>query len=99
MTRRFTFTVATLLALTVAVHAQFRRGMLSDSTEITLYPLAPPAVLLPQGTVRLEVRNGSGAAARVLERVQERLARQLADNDERLEVVAGDAALQLVATI
>ncbi len=99
MTRRLTLTVATFLALTVAIHAQFRRGMLSDSTEITLYPLAPPAVLLPEGTVRLKVRNGSGAAARVLERVQERLARQLADNDERLEIVPGEAALQLVATI
>ncbi|MEO5897886.1 MAG: hypothetical protein ABIS06_19540 [Vicinamibacterales bacterium] len=99
MTRRLILTLATVLALSVGLNAQFRRGMFSEGTEITLYPLATPAVLLPKGTVRLEVRNGSGAAARVLERVQERLARQLADNDDRLEIVPGDATLRVVATI
>src|SRR5215210_3834675 len=99
MTRRLIMTAATVLTLSVALDAQFRRGMLSAGTEITLYPLSPPAVLLPKGTLRLEVRNGSGAAARVLERVQERLARQLADNDQRLEIVDGDGTLRLVATI
>jgi hypothetical protein len=99
MTRRLALTLTAFLALSVALDAQFRRGMFGDSTEITLYPLEPPAVLLPRATVRLEVRNGSGAAARVLERVQERLARQLADNDERLEIVDGDGTLRLVATI
>jgi len=99
MTRRLILTLATVLALSVALDAQFRRGMFSEGTEITLYPLAPPAVLLPRGSVRVEVKNGSGAAARILERVQERLARQLADNDERLEIVEGDGAMRLVATI
>jgi hypothetical protein len=94
-----TLTLATVLALSAAPDAQFRRGMFSEGTEITLYPLAPPAVLLPRGSVRVEVKNGSGAAARILERVQERLARQLADNDDRLEIVEGDGAMRLVATI
>ena len=99
MMRRLTLAVATVVMLSAALDAQFRRGMLSEGTEITLYPLTPPVVLLPKGTVRVEVRNGSGASARVLERVQERLARQLADNDDRLEVVADNAAVRLVATI
>src|SRR5215210_4884273 len=76
--------LATALAVTVPLDAQFRKGIFSEGTEITLYPLAPTAVLLPRGSVRVEVKNGSGAGARSLERVQERLARQLADNDERL---------------
>lgn len=99
MMRRLTVTLAACLALSVALHAQFRRGMFSETTEITLYPLVPPAVLLPRGTVRLEVRNGSGATARILEQVQERLARQLVDNDDRLEIVSSDATLRLLATI
>ncbi len=97
MMRRLTMTLALILALSVAMHAQFRRGMLSEATEITLYPLVPPAVLLPRGTVRLEVRNGSGATARLLEPVQERLARQLVDNDDRLEIVSSDGTLRLLA--
>lgn len=99
MMGRLVLAVVTVVMLSAALDAQFRRGMLSEGTEITLYPLAPPAVLLPKGTVRVEVRNGSGAVARVLERVQERLARQLADNDDRLEIVADEAAVRLVATI
>lgn len=88
-----------LIGTSLATEAQFRRGMLADSTEITLYPVDPPALLLPKATLQLEVRNGSGATARALERVQDRLARQLADNDSRLELVDERGALRLVATV
>ena len=85
--------------LAATAEGQFRRGILADSSEITLYPVEPPAVLLPKAMLQLEVRNGSGATARALERVQDRLARQLADNDSRLEIVERSGALRLVATL
>jgi hypothetical protein len=88
-----------VLVTTIAAGAQFRRGMFAESTEVTLYPLEAPAVLLPKGSVRIDVRNASSASARTLARVKERLARQLADNDERLEVVDADAAMTLIATM
>lgn len=91
--------LVTVLLLVVPTDAQFRRGMLAESTEITLYPLEAPAVLLPKGTIQVEVRNASAATARSLGRVKERLARQLADNDARLEVVDGSAAMHMVATL
>src|SRR5690606_32214890 len=66
---------------------------------VTLYPLEAPAVLLPGGTVQVDVRNASSASARALERVSERFARQLADNDDRLDIVETGGAMALVATI
>jgi hypothetical protein len=99
MRRMLPLTCALLVGLSLTSSAQFRRGILADSTEITLYPVESPSVLLPKATLQIEVRNGSGATARALERVQERLARQLADNDSRLDIVAGSGALRLVATL
>ena len=87
------------LATTATADAQFRRGIFAESTEVTLYPVEAPALLLPKGTVQIDVRNASAATARALERVKERLSRQLADNDVRLEIVDRDAALTLVATV
>ena len=87
------------LIITATADAQFRRGIFAESTEVTLYPVDAPALLLPKGTVQIDVRNASSATARALERVKERLARQLADNDTRLEIVDRDAALTLVATV
>lgn len=99
MHRLFPVALVVLLALSPA-DAQFRRGMFAETAEVTLYPLEAPAVLLPKGTVRIDVRNASSASARTLERVKERLARQLADNDERLELTDTDgAAMTLVATM
>ena len=91
--------LVTVLTITVTADAQFRRGIFAESTEVTLYPVEAPALLLPKGTVQIDVRNASSASARALERVKERLARQLADNDVRLEIVDRDAALMLVATV
>ena len=79
--------------------AQFRRGVFSESTEITLYPVEAPAMLLPPGGVQVESRNASGASARIVERLQDRMARQLSDNDKRLRVVERDGGVVLVATL
>lgn len=98
MSRFFPIAVIAL-AVTATADAQFRRGLFAESAEVTLYPVDAPALLLPKGTVQIDVRNASSATARALERVKERLARQLADNDTRLEVVDRDAALTLVATV
>lgn len=88
-----------VLGLTPA-DAQFRRGMFAEGAEVTLYPLEAPGVLLPKGTIRVDVRNASSATARTLERVKERLAQQLADNDDRLGIADADgAAMTLVATM
>ena len=98
MNRISTAALAILLGV-IPADAQFRRGMFAETTEVTLYPLEAPGVLLPQGTVQLDVRNASSASARSLERVKERLARQLADNDKRLEIADSGGAMSLVATI
>ena len=82
-----------------SVDAQFRRGVFSESTEITLYPVEAPAMLLPPGSVQVESRNASGASARIVERLQDRMARQLGDNDKRLRVVERDGGVVLVATL
>jgi hypothetical protein len=79
--------------------AQFRRGLVAESTTITLYPLEPPALLLPAGDVHVQVRNASGASARILDRIQDRLTSQLTDNDTRLRVVQQDGHVILVATL
>ena len=71
--------LTTLMAIgllcATSVGAQFRRGVFSESTEITLYPVEAPALLLPPGTVQVEARNASSASARILERLQDRMAR------------------------
>jgi len=69
-----------------AAEAQFRRGMLQSSTEVTLYPHTPPAILLPAGPLQVETRNQSRASSRVTTRLRELFGRQVTENDERLEV-------------
>src|SRR4029079_18614767 len=100
---RLTAALATLacavFAATPDADAQFRRGILSESTEITLYPLDVPALLLPAGDVHVEVRNASSASARIAGRLQELMGRQIADNDSRLTVVEKDTDLFVTATL
>ena len=84
---------------TTGMSAQFRRGVFSESTEITLYPLGVPALLLPAGSVQLEVRNASGASARIVQRLQDLLGRQLTDNDSRLSVVEKGAEVTVAVTL
>jgi hypothetical protein len=91
--------VAITALTTTAVTAQFRRGMFSESTEITLYPLDVPALLLPAGNVQLEVRNASSASARIVERLHDLLGRQLTDNDSRVAVVQKGADLTVSVTL
>jgi hypothetical protein len=95
--------VATLLIFSIlfiaTTEAQFRRGMFSESTEITLYPLDVPALLLPAGNVQLDVRNASGGSARIIDRLQDLLGRQLTDNDSRLAVVPKGADLVIAVTL
>jgi hypothetical protein len=79
--------------------AQFRRGILSESTEITVYPVDLPALLLPAGNVQVEVRNASGASARIVERLNDLLGRQLGDNDSRLTVVDKGADIIVAVTL
>jgi hypothetical protein len=88
-----------VLASVVPADGQFRRGMFSESTEIMLAPIVPPAMLLPPGSVELQVRNSSTAPARVVARVRELLARQLTDNDSRLTTVEKSGDFAIVATL
>jgi hypothetical protein len=98
MTRFLLATV--LIGLTAASPAaQFRRGIFAESTEIMLAPIAPPALLLPAGTVEFAVRNSSTASARIVERINELLARQLGDNDSRLRVVDKGGDFVITATL
>ncbi len=90
--------IAALLAASV-VDAQFRRGMFSESTEITLYPHDLPAMLLPAGNVQVDVRNASSASARIVERLNGLLGRQLTDNDSRLNVVEKGADIIVAVTL
>jgi hypothetical protein len=78
---------------------QFRRGILAESTEITLTPITPPATLLPAGSVGVEVRNSSTASARIVDRFRDLISRQLSDNDSRLTVVDQGGDLVIVATL
>lgn len=79
--------------------AQFRRGMLADSTEITVYPHEAPAILLPPGPVELEVKNATGAPVRIVSQMRDLLERQLLENDQRLEVVAKGGGVVVTATV
>jgi hypothetical protein len=101
MCPRVSFLVAVVAMSTgvVDVGAQFRRGMLADSTEITLYPHQPPATLLPAGPVELEFKNATGASARVVERLRETMERQLTENDSRLQIVPKGGTVVLTATV
>ena len=100
MNRRLLTTLLTIVvACAASADAQFRRGLFSETTEITVYPLEPPALLLPAGSIQVEVRSSSGASARIVERVQQRITRQLSDNDSRLRIADRDGKVMLVATI
>jgi hypothetical protein len=96
---RFALLVLALVVLATPAGAQFRRGILSESTEIMLYPLEVPAMLMPAGKVMVDVRNSSTAPARIVERLNESFRRQLAENDARLEVAASGADINVVVTV
>ncbi len=94
------FAIAIVCALTGAsASAQFRRGIMAESTEIMLFPAAPPALLLPGGTFQVDVKNQSTGPARLLTRLDDAITTQMAENDSRLQVADGKPELQVVATL
>jgi hypothetical protein len=99
MARHLTLAMACAVAITGTLHGQFRRGLMADSTEITLSPIVAPTALLPAGTVEIQVRNTSTAPARVVDKVRELFARQLTDNDSRVQLVDKGGDVVVVATL
>jgi hypothetical protein len=97
--RRALLSLVVVLGCAAPLSAQFRRGIFAESTEITLSPIVPPALLLPAGSVELQVQNASPAPARVVDRVRELLGRQLTDNDSRLTVVSSAGDFVVAATL
>jgi hypothetical protein len=79
--------------------AQFRRGILAESTDIMLFPAIPPALLLPAGTFQVDVKNQSTGPARLLTRLDDAITRQLEENDSRLQPATGKPELMIVATL
>src|SRR4030095_16058048 len=69
--------------------AQFRRGILAESTEIMLFPAVPPSLMLPAGTYQVDVKNQSTGPARLLSRLDEAITRQLEENDKPLPSATG----------
>jgi hypothetical protein len=97
--RRALLSLVVVLSFAAPASAQFRRGIFAETAEITLSPIVPPALLLPPGTVELQVQNTSPAPARVVDRVRELLGRQLTDNDSRLNVVPSAGDFVVIATV
>ena len=94
------FVVLTICALAASdAAAQFRRGMLGESTEINLFPATPPALLLPAGSFQVDVKNQSTGPARLLSRLDDAISRQMSENDSRLRMADGKPELQVVATL
>jgi hypothetical protein len=96
---RLAWALLLLGSLAGPADAQFRRG-LGDAREVTLFPIEPPAMLLPSNaTFEVVVRNASSAPARIADRVKTLLERQLADNDPRLRQAERNGDLVLTATL
>lgn len=79
--------------------AQFRRGRPASPTEISLFPVVPPALLLPAGSFDVEVKNLSTGPARLLSRLDDAITTQMSDNDGRLEAAESDGQMRVVATL
>jgi hypothetical protein len=93
------WTLILVAGLAAPADAQFRRG-LGEAREVMLFPIEPPAMLLPSNaTVEVMVRNASSAPARIADRVKDLLARQLADNDPRLQLTGKSGDIVLTATL
>ena len=94
------FAAAVIGALAVGpASAQFRRGILAESTEVMLFPAMPPALLLPAGKFQVDVKNQSTGPARLLSRLDDAITTQMAENDSRLQVAEGKPEIQVVATL
>ena len=96
---RLVVTLLLVAAMAAPAHAQFRRG-LGDAREVMLFPIEPPAMLLPSNaSLEVVVRNASSAPARIADRMAELLGRQLTDNDPRLQLAEKSGDLVLTATL
>jgi hypothetical protein len=93
--------VALLLcaAAGTSASAQFRRGLPASPTEISLFPVVPPVLLLPAGSFDVEVRNVSPGPARLLSRLDDAITTQMSDNDRRLEAAESNGQMHVVATL
>lgn len=99
MTPRVVCCAVVAVLWSVEADAQFRRGLLAESTEITVYPHDAPVILLPPGPVELEVKNATGAPARIVSQMRDLLERQLLENDQRLNVVPKGGGVLVTATV
>jgi hypothetical protein len=79
--------------------AQFRRGVPASTTEISLFPVVAPALLLPAGSFQVEVRNLSTGPARLLSRLDDAITTQMSDNDRRLTAAESNEQMHVVATL
>ena len=96
---RLVWTLLLMAVVAAPAHAQFRRGF-GEAREVMLFPVEPPAILLPSNaSVEVVVRNASSAPARIADRVSELLGRQLTDNDPRLRLAEKNGDIVLTATL
>jgi hypothetical protein len=79
--------------------AQFRRGILAESAEISLFPAIAPALLLPAGSFAVDVKNQSTGPTRLLSKLDESITRGLEENDNRLEAATAKPDMTVVATL
>ena len=85
-TIRFAVVVAAAVAFSPVAEAQFNRGIMRDSVDVTLFPILTPETLLPTGSFRVDMKNTSSASARIVDELQSGIGRQIAENDARLRV-------------
>jgi hypothetical protein len=98
-TSRFVTVAAVFVLAGTHADAQFRRSLPASTTEINLFPVVAPALLLPAGSFHVEVKNLSNAPDRLLSRLDDAITTQMSDNDRRLDAVESSGQLRVVATI
>ncbi len=98
-TSRLITAVAVFVLAGNPANAQFKRGLGSATTTISLFPVVPPAVLLPAGSFDVAVRNRSTAPDHVASGLRDAIAKEMSENDRRLEAVEHTAQMHVVATI
>jgi hypothetical protein len=98
-TRRLVAATVLVALAAASPSAQFRRGIMAESTEIMLFPAVPPALLLPGGTFQVDVKNQSTGPSRLLSRLDEAITTQMSENDSRLQAAEAKPDLQVVATL
>ena len=96
---RLAVTLIVVAVCSAQADAQFRRGILSETAEINLFPAIPPARLLPAGTFQVQVKNQSTGPSRLLTRLDEAITTQLSENDSRLREAEAKPEMQVTATL